>query len=124
MSRLTIVEGNSNDKDNVRAIMVKGEKGDKGDNGEITYSDVVDNLTSTETQLPLSANQGKQLKDLIDNNKTELEEKIKNNILGTLNFRKYDSLTIDTSELYDGVSHSYLQGFVILYPEQIFHNLS
>lgn len=28
MSRLTIVEGNTNDKDNVRAIMVKGEKGD------------------------------------------------------------------------------------------------
>ena len=28
MSKLTIVEGNSNDKDNVRAIMVKGEKGD------------------------------------------------------------------------------------------------
>lgn len=27
MSRLTIVEGNSNNKDNVRAIMVKGEKG-------------------------------------------------------------------------------------------------
>lgn len=27
MSKLTIVEGNSNDKDNVRAFMVKGEKG-------------------------------------------------------------------------------------------------
>ena len=27
MSKLTIVEGNSNDKDNVRAYMVKGEKG-------------------------------------------------------------------------------------------------
>ena len=66
MSRLTIVEGNSNDKDNVRVIMVKGEKGEKGDNGEITYSDVVDNLTSTETQKPLSAKQGKILKGLID----------------------------------------------------------
>lgn len=66
MSKLTIIEGNSNDKDNVRAIMVKGEKGEKGDNGEITYSDVVDNLTTTSTQYPLSANQGKQLKDLID----------------------------------------------------------
>ena len=27
MSKLIIVEGNSNDKDNVRAIMVKGERG-------------------------------------------------------------------------------------------------
>ena len=66
MSKFVIVEGNSNDKDNVRTYMVKGEKGDKGDNGEITYSDVVDNLTSTETQKPLSANQGKTLKTLID----------------------------------------------------------
>lgn len=80
MSRLTIVEGNTNDKDNVRAIMVKGEKGEKGDNGEITYSDVIDNLTSTETQKPLSANQGKQLKDLNDkkpyyfNNVAEMKE--------------------------------------------------
>jgi len=73
MSKLTIVEGNSNDKDNVRAIMVKGEKGEKGDNGEITYSDVVDNLTSTETQKPLSANQGKVLKGLIDNTNETFE---------------------------------------------------
>lgn len=28
MSKITIIEGNSNDKDNVRAYMVKGEKGD------------------------------------------------------------------------------------------------
>lgn len=80
MSRLTIVEGNSNDKDNVRAIMVKGEKGEKGDNGEITYSDVVDNLTSTETQKPLSANQGKVLKDLIDANKDEIDEKLNDKV--------------------------------------------
>ena len=73
MSRLTIVEGNTNDKDNVRAIMVKGEKGDKGDNGEITYSDVVDNLTSTETQKPLSAKQGKVLKGLIDGNSNDID---------------------------------------------------
>lgn len=68
MSRFVIVEGNNNDKDNVRAIMVKGEKGAKGDNGEITYSDVVDNLTSSSSQLPLSANQGNVLKGLIDKN--------------------------------------------------------
>jgi len=78
MSKITIVEGNSNDKDNVRAIMVKGEKGEKGDNGEITYSDVVDNLESTSTQYPLSANQGRQLKDLVDNNKYEIDGKITN----------------------------------------------
>ena len=31
MSKITIVEGNSNDKDNVRVLMVKGEKGKTGD---------------------------------------------------------------------------------------------
>ena len=30
MSKMTIIEGNSNDKDNVRAYMVKGESGDDG----------------------------------------------------------------------------------------------
>ena len=33
MSKITIIEGNSNDKDQVRTYMVKGEKGDKGDTG-------------------------------------------------------------------------------------------
>ena len=60
MSKLTIVEGNSNDKDNVRVIMVKGEKGEMGD---LNHNDIVDNLTSTATDKVLSANQGKVLKD-------------------------------------------------------------
>lgn len=30
MSKITIIEGNANDKDNLRALMVKGEKGDDG----------------------------------------------------------------------------------------------
>lgn len=78
MSKITIIEGNSNDKDNVRAIMVKGEKGEKGDNGEITYSDVIDNLTSTETQKPLSAKQGKILKDLADANTSNISSNAEN----------------------------------------------
>ena len=71
MSRLTIVEGNSNNKDNVRAIMVKGEKGEMGD---LNHNDIIDNLTSTATDKVLSANQGKQLKDLIDNNTDDIEK--------------------------------------------------
>lgn len=34
MSKITIIEGNSNDKDQIRAYLVKGEKGDKGDKGQ------------------------------------------------------------------------------------------
>ena len=95
MSKLTIVEGNSNDKDNVRAIMVKGEKGEKGDNGEITYSDVVDNLTSTEIQKPLSANQGKVLKELIDNQQDEIDDIIQDSEQIKYIFPKSHSLTGD-----------------------------
>lgn len=74
MNKITIIEGNTSDKDNVRNYFVKGEKGEKGDNGEITYSDVVDNLTSTETQKPLSANQGRLLKGLIDNQDLDIDD--------------------------------------------------
>lgn len=35
MAKLIIVEGNSNDKDNVRVLFAKGEKGDKGDSGGV-----------------------------------------------------------------------------------------
>ena len=41
MSKITIIEGNSNDKDQVRNFMVKGEKGDKGDKGEDAISPLV-----------------------------------------------------------------------------------
>ena len=61
MSRLTIVEGNSNNKDNVRAIMVKGEKGEQGD---LNNSHIVDNLTTDDNTKVLSAKQGKVLNDM------------------------------------------------------------
>lgn len=63
MSKMIIVEGNSNDKDNVRVLMVKGEKGEQGD---LNHNDIVDNLTSTATNKVLSANQGKVLNDKVN----------------------------------------------------------
>ena len=69
MSKITIVEGNSNDKDNVRVIMVKGEKGEQGD---LNHNDIVDNLTSTSTNKVLSAKQGKVLKNLVDTNTSNI----------------------------------------------------
>ena len=65
MSKITIIEGNSNEKDNTRAYMVKGEKGEQGD---LNHNDIIDNLTSTATNKVLSANQGKVLKNLVDTN--------------------------------------------------------
>ena len=35
MSKIIIIEGNSNDKDNFKCYMVKGEKGEKGETGPI-----------------------------------------------------------------------------------------
>lgn len=63
MSKITIIEGNSSDKDNVRVIMVKGEKGEQGD---LNHNDIIDNLISTDNTKVLSAKQGKFLKDLVD----------------------------------------------------------
>lgn len=64
MSKITIVEGNSNDKDNVRVIMVKGEKGEQGD---LNHNDIIDNLTSSATNKVLSANQGRVLNTKFNN---------------------------------------------------------
>lgn len=118
MNKIVVIEGNSNDKDNVRIFMVKGEKGysaydlyvkhggtlteeewldaflnadnfyaksevdnliddtlasyyDKTEVDEkvgekVSITDIVDDLVSTDTDKPLSANQGKELKGLID----------------------------------------------------------
>lgn len=78
-AKLTIIEGNSNDKDNVRVIMVKGEKGEQGD---LNHNDIIDNLTSNNTNKVLSAKQGKILKGLVDSNTTDIatnEAAISNN---------------------------------------------
>ena len=75
MSKITIIEGNSNNKDNVRAIMVKGEKGEQGD---LNNGDIIDNLTSIATDKVLSAKQGKILKDLVDENTSNIEVNTEN----------------------------------------------
>lgn len=72
-AKLTIIEGNSNDKDNVRIIMVKGEKGDPGD---LSHNDIIDNLTSDNANKVLSAKQGKILKDLTDENTMDISRNI------------------------------------------------
>lgn len=68
--------------------------------GYVRKQDVVDNLTSTETQKPLSAKQGKELKEFSSDMPVE-ELKLKN------------ILSISNSEtvLYGGYEHTYLQGF-------------
>ena len=110
MAKITIIEPNSNDKDQTRNYMVKGERGYSAydlyvQNGgtlteeqwldaflnatnyynktetdtllgeKVNTSDIKDNLTSTDTNKPLSANQGKVLKGLIDANTTAIGTK-------------------------------------------------
>ena len=110
MSKITIIEPNSNDKDQTRNFMVKGERGysaydlyvqnggtlteeewldaflnatnyytktevDTSLGAKVNTSDIKDNLTSTDTNKPLSANQGKVLKGLIDTNTTAIGTK-------------------------------------------------
>lgn len=49
MAKMTIIEGNSNDKDNVRAYMVKGERGDDGISPTFETSKTGDTATITIT---------------------------------------------------------------------------
>ena len=97
MSKITIVEGNSNHKDNVRVIMVKGEKGDMGD---LNHNDIIDNLNSTATNKVLSANQGNTLKDLISYN-VGIEEVARtnadNNLQDNINNEISERISEDTS---------------------------
>ena len=93
MSKVTIVDLNPNDKEQVRNYMTKGERGYSAyelyvqNGGTLTEEEwldaflnadnyynksevkglVIDDLTSTVTDQPLSANQGKVLKGLVDN---------------------------------------------------------
>ncbi len=53
--------------------------------GKINYTDVKDNLTSTDTDKPLSANQGKELKTLINSLGVEVIELDSTNISGSTN---------------------------------------
>ena len=49
MAKLTIIEGNSNEKDNVRAYMVKGEPGDDGVSPTVNVSRAGTTVTITAT---------------------------------------------------------------------------
>lgn len=51
MSKLIIIEGNSNDKDNVRNYMVKGERGDDGVSPTVETSKTGDTATITITDV-------------------------------------------------------------------------
>lgn len=93
MSKITIIEGNSNNKDNVRAIMVKGEKGEQGD---LNHNDIIDNLTSTSADKVLSANQGKILKDLVDVNTDNISSNAES-IDNEINTRQNADTTLQTN---------------------------
>ena len=110
MKKIIIVDGNSDDKDQIRNYLVKGERGysaydlyvqnggtlteeqwldaflnannyysktetDTLLNNKVNVSDIIDALNNTATNKPLSANQGKALKDLIDALTTTVETK-------------------------------------------------
>lgn len=63
MSKLTIVEGNSNDKDYTRVIMVKGEKGDPGDVNTAQLNDVQMQINKLASGSPLVASSTSEMTD-------------------------------------------------------------
>lgn len=67
-------------------------------NGKVNVSDIVDNLTSTATNKPVSAKQAKILKDSLDTMSTKVEASIKkielNSTTGVLTITKTDNSTM------------------------------
>ena len=159
MSKMVIVEGNSNDKDNVRTIMVKGERGysayeiavqngytgteaewkDSFLNAETYYNktevnglldekvnvtDIIDNLTSSEAQKPLSAKQGKNLKDGLDEANESidgLENYVDKNSVDDLVLQPYLTYHAKNSDtLYEGQPHTALQGLTCINDNIVF----
>lgn len=130
MSKMIIIEGNSNDKNNIRNYLVKGERGysayelyvqnggtlteeewldaflnadnyytkDETDDlldNKSNIADIVDNLTSTDTNKPLSANQGKELND----NKANASDVYTKNETNTLLSDKADNTALTNYKL-------------------------
>lgn len=94
-TKLTIIEGNSNDKDNVRAIMVKGETGNDGVSPTITAS-----KTEKTTTISITDVNGTTEADVIDGfNPTVTPSRSGNKT--TLTITDIDGTR--TTDIYDGV---------------------
>lgn len=68
MSTITIIQGNSNDKDNTRAYMVKGEKGDTGVSPTVSIS-----KTGTVTTITITDAEGTHTAEIHDGEVTEAQ---------------------------------------------------
>lgn len=104
MSKMIIIEGNSNDKDNVRAYMVKGEKGDPGVSPTVEVSKegkvTTIIITDVEGEHTITLNDGEDGTTANIINSTTLTDKTKEtysaNILDTLLDDKLDANKIAT----------------------------
>ena len=97
-------------------------KWNKVDN-KIDKTDIVDNLTSTNTNKPLSANQGKVLKDEIDNKANDNEVIKKTAITNTIDSTSTDTQVPSASAIYhkskNGITEILTNNDIIAYADTI-----
>lgn len=73
--------------------------------GKVNKTDIVDNLTSTDTDKPLSANQGKVLKDEVDLKANDSEVVKKTDISTTIDKTSTDNTVPTNKAVYDATSN-------------------
>ena len=73
--------------------------------GKVDKTDIVDNLTSTNTDKPLSANQGKVLKDEVDLKANDSDVVKKTDIVTTIDSASTDDKTPSAKAVYDNIKN-------------------
>ena len=73
--------------------------------GKVNKTDIVDNLTSTDTDKPLSANQGKVLKDEVDLKANDSDVVKKTDIVTTIDSASTDDKTPSAKAVYDNMKN-------------------
>ena len=73
--------------------------------GKVNKTDIVDNLTSTNTDKPLSANQGKVLKDEVDLKANDSDVVKKTDIVTTIDSASTDDKTPSAKAVYDNIKN-------------------
>ena len=73
--------------------------------GKVNKTDIVDNLTSTDTDKPLSANQGKVLKDEVDLKANDSDVVKKTDIVTTIDSASTDDKTPSAKAVYDNIKN-------------------
>ena len=90
--------------------------------GKVDNTDIVDNLTSTDTNKPLSANQGKVLKDEVDKKANDSDVVKKTDIVTTIDNTSTDDTIPSTKAVYDKINPIVIKSISTSYDSDTIEN--